>query len=522
MKKQRKIIGNIIIFCIVFIVLLLSVHGISGNPTSIDLNQPSWKGNGPFELSPERGRFALLYSLVEDHTLNHSVALARFTTPDLGYHNNHYVSLFAPTVSLLGIPGYVFGKYFGLSQVGTFAWISLFALANVILIRLIAIRLGAHPLAALIASITFLFATPAFAYAVALYEHHVSTCIILLGFYLLIRYNTLSSLAAIWFLYAFSFTVDYPNIFLMLPIAVGAFFKNVAISETSQKIVLKFSVVKLFLMTMFFIPIFALLFYNATYYGNPLKLSGTVAGVIEVKSDGTPKQYGDVESKKTPIDKPSEIQQTDNIFTMFKPRNMINGLYILLISPDRGTLVFTPVMLLGIVGYVLAQRRKVKGISLLLVSIGLTLFLYAMWGDPYGGWAFGARYMIPVYAILSLFIALALTYWQKYRLFLACFFVLFLYSLCVNTLGALTSNSNPPKIQAEYLSHQTHKIVDYTYKKNYILLEEGSSKTYFYQVFASHFMSLRMYYSFILLLIIATIGGALYVYRFGKGDFHEK
>jgi hypothetical protein len=516
---MKNTIANIILMLFMLILLILSIRGLPGNPTSTEMNTQAWKENGPFELSPERGRFALLYSIVEDHSLDYSVSVARFVTPDLGYKNGHYVSLFAPAVSFLGIPGYIIGKFLGLSQVGTFLWIAFFALANVLFIRLIAIRLRAHPTAATLAALAFLFATPAYSYAVTLYEHHVSTFLILLGFYILIRWNSFYSLAAIWFLYAFSFTVDYPNFFLMLPIAAAAFFKSFSFRKNEQKTTINISFLKMFAMLFVIIPLTAFLFYNKTYYGSPFQLSGTVPRVLSIKPDGSPLRYEDVNRNKPP-EKKSEIQHTENLFTMFKPRNMINGTYILLFSPDRGTLIFTPVMIIGIIGFVLAYRKKVPYIAILLASVCFTFLLYSMWGDPYGGWAFGARYMIPAYALLAIFIALALTYWRKHTVFLLFFLILFIYSVSVNTLGAITSGSNPPKVEAEVLSQKTNIVQYYTYQRNYELLKNNASKTYFFQTVAHKYISAITYYDIIVFCLITTTGGILYLYRFKKGELN--
>src|SRR6202044_2418247 len=99
----------------------------------------------------------------------------------------------------------------------------------------------------------------------------------------------------------------------------------------------------------------------------------------------------------------------DSVFTYFNPRNMLNGFYILLISPDRGVIMYTPVMIFGAIGMYMAYKRKQKYIPVMLGIIGADFILYSMWGDPYGGWAFGARYLIPAYAVLSIYIALLLT-----------------------------------------------------------------------------------------------------------------
>lgn len=145
---MRKISLNIIFILFCSLILALSLRGNYGNPIIEKLNDETLNEEGPLEVSHERGAFALTYSLVEHGSFWFTVPIARFTLPDLGYHNGKYVSLFAPGVSFLIIPGYLIGKAFSISQVGTYATIALFALTNAFLIKTIASRMGAHPLAA--------------------------------------------------------------------------------------------------------------------------------------------------------------------------------------------------------------------------------------------------------------------------------------------------------------------------------------------------------------------------------------
>jgi hypothetical protein len=177
--NHMKNIKTSILFIAVLVIIAYSLRGNFGNPTAIDLQDDIWKENGPLELSPERGRFALLYSLVEDKSFFFSTDLARFTTPDLGYKNGHYVSLFAPAVSYIAAIGYFIGKNFNASQVGAFATIAIFALLNGLLIRSLSKKLGASNTASSIAMLIYLFATPSFAYSVTLYQHQISTFLIL-------------------------------------------------------------------------------------------------------------------------------------------------------------------------------------------------------------------------------------------------------------------------------------------------------------------------------------------------------
>lgn len=501
---MRNIFKNIALVIFVAIALALSVRGLPGNPTPTQLNTLAWKDNGPFELSPERGRYTLLYSLVENHSFYLQPDLAKFTAPDVGYINNHYVSIFAPSVSFLAIPGYVIGKHFNLAQVGAFAWMALFALLNVILIRAIAIRLGAHPLAATIAGLTFLFATPSFPYAVTIYEHQPSTFLLLLSFYLLVRFKNIYSLFAIWILYAFAFTVDYPNLFIMLPIAVAAFFRSFNLENIHKKVVVHISFPRIFTVLGVIIPLAFLLWVNQQSYHSPLRISGTVPTVESVSNSGRPVFLYELEKAQLKKAKAPTNVPPPSALTFFNPRVMLNGFYILLISPDRGILVYAPVILFGLAGIIYAGRRKEKYVAVLAGVIGFNFILYSMWGDPYGGWAFGGRYLIPSYAVLSIYIGLLLTWFGRKNLLLLLFFITFSYSVVINTLGAVTSNSNPPQIQAAALSAQIHQRVDYTFVRNFNDLNNNVSKSFVFQTYGVKSMTAWDYYTYVALFILTA------------------
>ncbi len=64
--KEKTLVLSVIL---VVAVLAMSLKGMVGNPSITDLNTIAWKEDGPLELSPDRGRYALMYSVVEDHTL---------------------------------------------------------------------------------------------------------------------------------------------------------------------------------------------------------------------------------------------------------------------------------------------------------------------------------------------------------------------------------------------------------------------------------------------------------------------
>lgn len=489
-----------VLFCTV--ILALSIRGIPGNPTSQTMNEDQWKDSGPFELSPERGRYSLLYSIIEDKSFIFSLPVARFAAPDVAYKDGNYMSLFAPGISFLVIPGYLIGKIFNLAQVGAFAIIAVFAIINTLLIRAIARYLGAKEIPAIIGGLVFLFATPAFAYAVSLYQHHVSTFLILFSVYALLRFRVVIALPVVWLLYAASVVIDYPNLFMMFPIGVAALWKTFDLIQKKRTITFSLHTIHIVSIFVVIIPMVFFFWFNQSSYGNPFQLSGTLEAARTIGEDGKP--VVDASQEKNAFKRRNELTQQKIITTgFFKTRNLLNGFYIHFVSPDRGMILFAPVMIFGIIGILEAYKRRISHVPLLLSIIGFNILLYSMWGDPYGGWGFGSRYLIPAYSLFGIFVALCITFWKRNTVLLCIFFVIMTISVSVNTLGAITSNRNPPKIETLALEQLSGREEKYTFMRNVQYLNSNTSKSYIYQVFAHNTLTAWQYY-FILTGFILT------------------
>lgn len=485
-------------------ILTLALRGNIGNPTIDELNQNYWKDDGPLELSPERGRYALTYSVLEDKSVHFSLPVARFATPDLGYKDGNFVSLFAPGVSFIIMPGYILGKYFNLAQVGTFSVIAFIAVLNVFFIRAISKKLGAGDVASIIASFIFLFATPAFAYSISLYQHHIATFLVLSALYILLRWNNLWSLSLIWFLCAASIPIDYPNLFLMIPIGITALGRILLLKKREDSIKLKIRFLGFITFLSVLFPLAFFIWFNQNSYQNPFQFSGTVSSVKAIDDQGKPAAPigTDVQSQERFI---NPQRQEKSVFIFFKSRNILNGLNTHFTSPDRGVLLYTPVILLGIFGIYRCYKKYPEMTVTLIGIIGFNVLLYSMWNDPYGGWAFGSRYLIPSYSIMSIFLALALNKLRKNYIFLIIFLILSVYSIGVNTLGAITSNRNPPKVEAVELQKISNIEEKYTYERNWDYLKSGKSKSYMFTNFASRYLTAVQYYILLSGLIIAPV-----------------
>lgn len=509
---QPATVVHILVVLIVILMLALGIRGLAGTPSATELLTNTWSIGGPLELSPERGRFALLYSIVEDRSLKFSLSVARLAVPDLAMTSaGEYVSLFAPAVSFIAAPGYMVGKMFGASQVGAYAVIALFALLNFFLIRSIALRLGAEAWAALLGALAFSIATPAFAYAGTLYQHHISTTLLLLSLWILVRFRNIWSLAVVWFACSLSVAVDNPNLFLMFPVGIYSLMRlwELVCAEDVRKQAAK-GIFGLITFLALLPPLAFFAWYNYEAYGNPIQLPGTLQGVDEIGPDGKPVKENTYEKETLTADQLASLRQggskEKSALGFFKTRNLYDGFYIHFLSPDRGIISFTPVILIGIIGLVLLYGRERRITGLLIACMGANVLLYSMWGDPQGGWAFGSRYLIPTYALLAIGIAVALSRWRYSLAVLAVFLPLFIHSLWVGSLGAVTSIANPPETEILSLEKQSGRIQKYTYERNEDFLDTPmGSKAFVYQNWVKSEVTARAYHKIVFGLGLSAI-----------------
>src|SRR6185436_9301842 len=107
----------------------------------------------------------------------------------------------------------------------------------------------------------------------------------------------------------------------------------------------------------------------------------------------------------------------------FVTKVQLVGAYTLLLSDERSVPVYSPVVLLGIFGIVALykKRQKIAAANILAGTILVNLLLYSMFGDPWGGWSFGPRYLIPSLAMLCIGLALAMQIYRKKLWFILLF-----------------------------------------------------------------------------------------------------
>ncbi len=111
-------------------------------------------------------------------------------------------------------------------------------------------------------------------------------------------------------------------------------------------------------------------------------------------------------------------------------------------SPSRGLLFFSPVLLFGFVGAVMAwkDRSKYAPLIALQIAVALLLLVAARWFDWWGGWAFGYRPIVDVMVLVALLMAPAMEKVLHTRWLSRTFIALLVWSVGVQFIGAFSYN----------------------------------------------------------------------------------
>ena len=164
--------------------------------------------------------------------------------------------------------------------------------------------------------------------------------------------------------------------------------------------------------------------------------------------------------------------------------------------------------LLGLSIAVKSSASSPKTLGLLAFSVMLIVYVtYGMFGDPWGGWAFGGRYLIPAAAMACVLIAPALTKFARRPLFVLPFFALSFYSLYIATLGAVSTTLVPPKVEVDAMPDP----IPYTYQRNIDLLNSGVSSSLVYNWLLANKLSPMSYANYYAILS-GTVFAFLYLH----------
>ena len=499
--KTLNIIKTILISLgsVAIIVALLSfnVKGDVGSPIYYQTELDT-KLSGPYESSGSTSRYALTKSIIDNGSLLFDTDLAKFASPDVVRVDSGYTTLFTPGVSFAAAPFYYLGKMFNLPQLGAFLSTTVFAALNIFLIYLVSRKFNVSRALSIISGLIFAFATSAMAYSNTLTQHHLSVSLLLLGVLnaAAAKRNFINNLL-FGLIAGASVLVDIPNLFMMLPIGFYILVKNFAVESVGEKLKLKMklSVVALLLGV---IPMFGLFgWYNYQTTGSFTKLAQSVGRTDIFATD---------EIKQVNKEANARAAGTTPPVVPFETRAQLNGFYILLISDERGIFYYNPIVLFGILGLLLAVKNKIReNLSIVILSIVMVnILLYSMFGDPWGGWSFGPRYLIPSIALLCTGIGYALSRTLRNPLVVITFIVTLVYSILVNVLGSTTTNLVPPKVEALNLA----VTVPHTYFYNIQLAQAEKAGVLIYNLFLRSSINVQTYiyiYSGVIAMLILTL-----------------
>lgn len=415
---------------------------------------------GPYESSGSTSRYALTEMIVKFGRIDFDLETAKFASPDVA-GTVKFFSLFTPGVSFLAVPFYYIGRLIGYEQFTTFLLNIFFAISNLLLVVLILRHYKVSFLLQIATGLILLFATNMFVYSLHLTQHTIGAFLVLACIYITTLKPTILNNVLLGLLYGVGIIVDIPNAFILLPAVLYYVFKHIEVVPKNEKIILNFKTICL-VMILGLIPMTALFgWYNKNLTGSPTVLPQFIGRNTHVGESVRP------ESRATQEVNPFETTSP------FVTRFLLNGLYILIISNERGWVYYMPILFVGVLGMYLAFKDEHMQDKLLVPSsiLAMNTLLYAMFGDPWGGWAFGARYMIPGAAAAALFIPLAIRKFRKNILALFFISALVIYSVFINALGATTTTEVPPKQEAEQLL----TYIPYTYEYNYQLIQQNKS-----------------------------------------------
>lgn len=512
---MKKFIQTILFISLILGTLLLyalTVRGIYGNPKASDIKNNLDQATKPLELSPERGRFALTMSLVEDQSFALTQEVADAVYPDVGYYMGRFYIYFTPGISIMAMPLYMLGSHYNLSQVFSFYLSSIFATLSAIFIYIISKRIMHLPTwASLFASLAYAFGSISWSYAITLYQHQATTFFILSAFFAAWyfrgekRFNFLACLY-VWFAYGISILVDYSNAFLFIPVIVYFLLSAFKVRSLSGKVRIAFKPAILISSVIFVLISIGHGYFNHVNFGSWKRLSGGLVGYKTIREEKLFTEAGGQATIK-------KLEEEKNPVRFFSEQRFPRGLYTLTASIDRGIVLYSPIFLIAIFG-IFASLKRASGETATLVGIlSVILFLYSSWGDPWGGWAYGPRYLIPAMAVLSMFVSMWISQKRHSILRRLLALILFAYSAAIALLGALTTNAVPPKIEADYLH------MKYNFLHNIDFLLANRSGSFIFNQYISHGMTLTEY--FLLIYSVIVIVSIIFLFIVPKFEHHE-
>ena len=347
---RASVRDGLLIFVIVFAVFELSINGIWATDHSISFTQ-------------------LDYALWSRHSvgLGNAALTPPWTVDDFVYRGQNYSAL-APGTPFLALPflgaaftiagGYTsWGPSLPLSE----TFVALMGAGSASLVYIIG-RMYFRRSTSGFLGLAFAFSTICWPFATYFFQSDVSAFFVLLTAYFALRCSRASGPASMLSLLSglaagVAFSVDYVNAVLLPFVAVF-----LAVSKRGSKASMARSAGAFVLGAL---PgLAAIGAYNFAIFGDPFT---------------TTEQY---------------FNGKTSVFASFT-NPIYLGLELDLVSFSRGIFVYSPLLVLGVIGYVDAFLREKRREAVLMLGMFLCILLpYSAWYQPDGGIAFGPRFLV--------------------------------------------------------------------------------------------------------------------------------
>lgn len=471
--------------------------------------QPPYDGQySAFETSHDRSSYATLLALDENGTTSLTQKLADTATPDAGYYKGKFYSFFPPGLAYGALPFYKLGKVFNLSLFFAYFTIIIYAVLSLMVLYKISREVFYLPIwVSSFVVICTALASTYLNYVVTFYQHVPGVFFLLTMYYTAFRFKHSEKYGLVWAslslaCYGFSSFFDYPNLVLLSPILIYLIHSGLKFSSDNRsvKIGIKTSLLasSLVLITIGVTH----MYYNYTNFGNFKRFSNSLPMYAP---------YLDREAgREKPNEDESSVEKKEQISFSLTETNLTRGTYSILFEVSKSLLTNFPLYFLFILG-VWSQRKKMNIDKLILLSVMVVnFFLYASFNDPWGGWAFGPRYLVPSMPIAILFFSIWLSgeNWVVPRKLVALAF--FSYGAVCAFIGVVAINSTIPfAVYQPYMNNRPIHFLD-----DFRFLEIGKNGTFIYNTYLKDKVSLQEYYFILVGLAFALCIFCLFVLPF--------
>lgn len=348
---------------------------------------------------------------------NHTFALGRVgqfipNSVDIFQYRGQYYSALAPGLALLAlpavVPGFIIDGQF--NEYGTSMLFSEFFVAVLNAIAVLFLyklgRMYFREATASFIALSFAFSTISWPFATFFFQSDVSAAFDVIAVYLVLRATRGSGgrRAALFggLAVGAAMTVDYVN-FLLMPVL--------------------------------------LVYIIASYRRNCLRLfesaaTFTVSSLSGVLAIGL---YNYLSFGQVLVSSEQLYLNSSSVFGNFSTPLYL-GLILNLVTPLRGVFLYSPILILGVVGFVHILRRPsaVRREGFLILAVFAALFLpYCGWYGPEGGLSFGPRFIIASLPFLLLPVGWVIEGTWRHRAPVA--YLLYSAGVVINGLAALTS-----------------------------------------------------------------------------------